>query len=205
MSPRTGRRAGASSTREAVLEAARRRFAGHGYEAATIRAIAADAGVDPALVHHFYGSKEQLFVAAMHLRAVPSQLIARMVRDGPDRLGERIARSVLELWDAPQGQESGVVALLRSAMTNDAATRMLKEFVTSTVLGLIVDVLDVPDAAYRASLVASQLVGLGVVKYVVRIEPLASTPLEDLVVAIGPTLQRYLTEDVRVGAATAGD
>jgi AcrR family transcriptional regulator len=188
-----------------VLEAARRRFAGHGYEAATIRAIAADAGVDPALVHHFYGSKEQLFVAAMHLRAVPSQLIARMVRDGPDRLGERIARSVLELWDAPQGQESGVVALLRSAMTNDAATRMLKEFVTSTVLGLIVDVLEVPDAAYRASLVASQLVGLGVVKYVVRIEPLASTPLEDLVVAIGPTLQRYLTEDVRVGAATAGD
>ena len=158
-SRRTGRRSGESTTREAILETARTRFAKHGYDGATIRGIAADAGVDPALVHHFYGSKARLFVDAMRFPVVPSEVLGRAAEAGRDRLGESILRTVLDLWDAPETREQSI-ALLRSAVTNERAATMLRGFVTSAILGTIAGLVEDEDAEYRATLVASQILGL---------------------------------------------
>jgi len=195
-SGRTGRRAGDSGTREAILEAARGRFADHGYDGATIRGIAADAGVDPALVHHFYGTKERLFVAAMRFPVVPSEILERVVAAEPERIGETIVRTVLGVWEGPDTRDQ-TLALLRSAVTNERAAAMLRGFVTTAILGTIAGVVPAEDAEYRAALVASQIVGLGFARFVIGIEPLASTSVEDLAAAVGPTVQRYVTGDLR--------
>jgi AcrR family transcriptional regulator len=193
---RSGRRSGESGTREAILEAARARFADHGYDGATIRGIAADADVDPALVHHYFGTKERLFVDAMRFPVVPSEALATVVGSDRERLGEAIARVVLGVWETPE-LRSQAEALLRSAVTNDRAAAMLRSFVTSTILRMVAEGLDDEDAEYRASLVASQIIGLGIARYVVALEPLAEASVGDVAAAIGPTLQRYLTGPVR--------
>ncbi|HEX6231270.1 MAG TPA: TetR family transcriptional regulator [Actinomycetota bacterium] len=193
---RTGRRAGASGTREAILEAARGRFADRGYEGASIRAIAADARVDPALVYHFFGSKERLFVEATRFPVVPSEVLEGVVDSDPGRLGETIVRTVLGVWESDDSR-SQAEALLRSAVTNEQAASMLRGFVSSTILRIVASAIDDEDAEYRASLVAGQVVGLGIARYVVALQPLATASVEDLVAAIGPALQRYLTGDVR--------
>jgi AcrR family transcriptional regulator len=196
VSPRTGRRAGGGDTRTAIAAAAREEFARSGYDGATIRAIARVAGVDPALVHHYFATKERLFVAVMPFPAVPSEILAEVVAASPDRWGVMIARIVVGLWDSPQAKTT-MLALLRSAMSTDTATRMLREFVTTAILGRLAEALSVPDAAYRASLVGSQIIGIGMARFVIGLEPLASVSGDDLVAAIAPTLQRYLTGDVR--------
>jgi AcrR family transcriptional regulator len=193
---RTGRRSGESTTREAILAAARARFAEHGYEGATIRGIAADAGVDPALVHHFYGTKERLFVAAMRFPIVPSEALGPALEAGRDRLGETIVRTVLGLWSQPDTLEQ-TVGLLRAAVTNEQAADLLRGFVESAILATVAGFVDDDDAGYRTSLVATQIVGLGLARFVLRLEPLASVDDEDLVAAIAPTVQRYLTGDIR--------
>jgi AcrR family transcriptional regulator len=193
---RTGRRSGESTTREAILEAARARFAEHGYDGATIRGIAADAGVDPALVHHFHGTKERLFVAAMRFPIVPSEALAPALEAGRDRLGETIVRTVLGLWSQAEAREQ-TIGLLRAAVTNDQAAEMLRGFVKAAILGTVAGFVDDEDAEYRTSLVATQIVGLGLARFVLRLEPVASADDEDLVAAIAPTVQRYLTGDVR--------
>ena len=193
---RSGRRSGESGTRQAILEAARRRFAEHGFDGATIRGIATDAGVDPALVHHFYGSKEKLFVVAMRFPIVPSEVLSRVAGAERDRLGEAIVRTVLGVWEADETRAQSL-ALLRSAVTNERAAAMLRQFVSSAILGNVAMFAEEEDAGYRASLVASQIVGLGIARYVVGLEPLASATPDELVAAIGPTVQRYLTGEVR--------
>ena len=198
MSPRTGRRAGESGTREAILDAARSRFAGSGYDGATIRAIAADAGVDPALVHHFYGTKEKLFVAAMHFPIVPSEVLRDVVGSSRQRRGEAIVRTVLGIWDDPPARVTAL-GLLRSAVTNEGAARMLREFVSDAILSLVARAAEPDDADFRAALVASQVVGLGFARLVLELEPVASASVDELARAIGPTLQRYLTGDLRQG------
>jgi AcrR family transcriptional regulator len=225
---RTGRRSGDSGTREAILEAARQQFAGHGYDKATIRGIAAAAGVDPALVHHYFGAKERLFTTAMRLPVVPSEIIASIVGTGqpgqaatggkgePARagsaegtdLGERMVRSAVGVWDSEEVQAS-FIGLLRSALTNEKAAAMLREFVTTTIIGTIARAAGVPveghgdEARYRASLAASQMIGLAVARYVLKLQPVASATPDELAVAVGPTLQRYLTGDLtRVAART---
>jgi AcrR family transcriptional regulator len=201
-----GRRAGESRTREAILDAARRRFGEQGYDGATIRGIAADAGVNPALVHHFYGSKERLFAAAMRLPMVPSELITSVLgaeRDRlgdqfPSRIGEILIGTMLQAWDVA-GIRTAFLGLLRSAATTDQGVVMLREFVASTIVASLTQVAGLGDDAegrYRATLVASQVVGLGFARYVLGLEPLASATTEDLVAAIGPTVQRYLTGDL---------
>jgi AcrR family transcriptional regulator len=192
---RTGRRAGDSGTRQAILDAARRQFATHGYDGATIRGIAADAGVDPALVHHFHGTKEKLFVTALRFPVVPSEVLPNVLASPPDQVGHAAVRTILELWESPE-TKAQAVALLRSAVTNERAAEMLRQFVTSAILGSIAMVAQREDAAFRASLVASQIVGLGIARYVIGLEPLVSASTEELVAAIGPTLQRYLTGEI---------
>ncbi len=202
---RTGRRAGDSGTREAILAASRKRFAGHGYDGATIRGIAADAGVDPALVHHFYGTKERLFAAAMRLPVVPGELLGAALAAGPanpgETLGEHLVRTVLQAWEVHEIRDV-FVGLIRSASTSTQATTMLREFVTEAIVSRLSAVArpgggaDPAGARYRASLVASQVVGLGLTRYVLGLEPLAAADLDALVAAVGPTVDRYLTGDL---------
>src|SRR5215208_6879198 len=158
---RTGRRPGVSGTREAILDAARRAFAEHGYQHATIRGVADLAGVDPALVHHYYGTKQALFVAAVQLPVNPvSQLMAVLAED-PGQAGERMVELFLSIWDH--------------------AAAMLREFITEEVLGQIAHRLGSPDAQLRATLVGSQIIGLAMARYIVKVEPLASAPAAQVV------------------------
>jgi AcrR family transcriptional regulator len=196
--PRTGRRAGDSGTRAAILESARRQFAANGYDSATIRAIAAGAGVDPALVHHFYGSKERLFAAAMQLPVVPSEVIAAALADGARppgvTVGEHIARSALTLWETPGVRES-FQGLLRSAVTSEQAATMLREFLTEAILGPVASLAGQADpggASFRASLVATQMLGLAIARYLLKFGPVATASHDELVAAIGPAIDRYL-------------
>ncbi|MET7949609.1 TetR family transcriptional regulator [Micromonospora sp. NPDC005324] len=193
MTRRTGRRPGNPGTREAILDAARTAFAERGYDAASIRGIAGTAQVDPALVHHYFGSKDQLFLAAMNFPVDPGQLVPRVLAGDRDGVGERMVRIFLGVWDSPAG--SAAQALLRSAVSNEWTARLLREFVTTQVLRRVLENLDVDPAELplRGSLVATQMIGLAMMRHVVRLEPVASADPETLVAAIGPTIQRYLT------------
>lgn len=178
----------------ALLEAARSAFIDQGYEGATVRAIAARAGVDPAMVNHWFGGKEGLFTASVSIPVDPAHLIPRLLEGDRDRLGERIVRSFLTVWDTAGGGE--FAALARSVASHDGAVRMLREFVTTVVFGRITGALDVDRPELRASLCGTQIVGLGMMRYVVRLEPLSSADHDTVAAAIGPTLQRYLTGDI---------
>ena len=192
---RTGRRAGESGSKGAILEAARATFSDRGYDGATVRDIARRAEVDPALVHHFYGTKEQLFAAAMQLPVDPTIAIPLLLEPGVAGLGERLVRFFLGLCEAG-GAHSPFLALLRGAASHERSAAMLRGFITRAVLGRIAASLDRPDAELRVTLVGSQLVGLAMVRYVVRVEPLASAEHDTVVAALAPTLQRYLTADL---------
>ncbi len=193
---RSGRRPGNPDTRDAILTAARRIFAEKGFDKASIRAIATDAGVDPALVHHYFGTKDKLFLATINAPIDPSKLIPQALEGPLEEAGERLVRMMLSVWDSPAG--AAAVTLLRSAMSNDWTARLMREFVVTQVLrrAVTVLVLDPAEAPLRTALVASQISGLAVTRYVLKVEPLASAPPEVLVAAIGPTVQRYLTGDL---------
>lgn len=195
---RTGRRPGNQDTREAILTAAREAFADRGFDGASIRAIAAAAGVDPALVHHYFGTKDQLFLDAMQAPFDPADALSTVLEKGPDGVGERLIRTILTVWDSPAGGPA--VAIVRSAVSNELFARMLREFVTHRILKKIAKGLDLDPAerATRTSLVASQLAGLIVMRYIVKLEPVASLSADALATLIGPTVQRYLTEPLPV-------
>ncbi|MFE3290537.1 TetR family transcriptional regulator [Rhodococcus sp. NPDC059234] len=190
---RSGRRPGKQGTRDEILGAARRAFAQSGYDAATIRAVAESAGVDPALVHHYFGTKEKLFLATMDAPVDPRRYVDRII-DGPrEHLAERLLRTVLALWDSPRG--SAVIALLRSSIAHEWSAKLLREFLLERALRPIVESVEQdPDLArWRANLVAAQLMGLASMRYLLVLEPIASAPHERIVELIGPNLQRYLT------------
>jgi AcrR family transcriptional regulator len=193
---RTGRRPGNQDTREAILAAARKAFNERGYDKASIRQIAGLAEVDPALVHHYFGSKDKLFLAAMDAPIDPAEVIPQVFAGGTDGVGERLVRMFLTVWDSPGG--GAAVAIMRSALSHDWSARMLREFVTSQILRRIVQNLEIDpkEAPTRASLAASQMVGLAMARYIVKIEPIASLPREAVVAAVGPTIQRYLAGPV---------
>ncbi|MFU8854565.1 TetR family transcriptional regulator [Micromonospora sp. SL1-18] len=199
MARRTGRRPGKPGTREAILAAAREAFAERGFDAASIRAIAAAAGVDPALVHHYFGTKEELFRATVAIPIDPAELLPAVLAAGPAGAGERLVRTFLTVWDSPVG--GAAVALLRSAMSSEWTARLLREFLVTQVLRRVLDQLDLDPAErqLRGALVASQIAGLAMMRYVIRLEPVASADPEALASAIGPTIQRYLTGDLAKG------
>lgn len=188
---RSGRRSGDSGTREAILIAARTSFGAAGYAGTTIRGVAREAGVDPALVHHFFGSKDSLFAAALSLPVDPTELVPQLLADGPHGLGERLVRTFLSVWDATPGQ-GPMLALLRSAVSDEAAAATLRELM-ARIIGRLVAGLGSDQPPLRTSLVTSQMVGLAVARYVVRLEPLATAGADVLAPALGPTLDRYLT------------
>jgi AcrR family transcriptional regulator len=192
---RTGRRPGESGTRDAILEAARREFAQHGYDRATIRGVARGAGVDPALVHYFFGTKTELFTAAMQLPINPAELVQTLLAGEPELIGERLIGTFLAVWDHAATRDV-FIGLLRSAVTDDHAAALLREFAVRELFGRVAAALGTPDAELRASLVFSQIFGLAVARYILRIEPLASTPGQVVAAAVGPTIQRYITGDL---------
>lgn len=194
---RTGRRPGRQDTREAILAAARTAFAEKGFDGASIRHIAGEAGVDPALVHHYFGTKDQLFVAAMDFPLDPAKILPQVAAGGIDGLGERLVRMFITIWDGPAGKAG--VALVRSAMRSDLAARLLREFLTTQVLRRVLDHLDIDPAEVptRGNLVASQMIGLAVVRYVIKLEPLASADPEAVVAAVAPNIQRYLEQPIK--------
>ncbi|GAA1916922.1 TetR family transcriptional regulator [Microbacterium aoyamense] len=190
---RRGRpRAGEPSARDDIVDAAVAEFADLGYDGATIRGIAARAGVDSALVHHYFGTKADLFGHTIGAPMRPDVDIPSMLGGPRDVLGERIVRYVLEAWERPEVQKRGVV-LLRSAIGNKLATPLLAGFLSRELLGRIADALETPDAALRASLVASQIAGLLVARYVLKLPALAAASVDELVARVGPNVQTYLT------------
>lgn len=167
-------------------------FGERGYDGASVRAIAAAAEVDPALVHHYFGTKEKLFLAAMDIPFDPS-IIADAVTDetSGEGIGERAIRTFLGVWSQPASR-APILALLRSAMQHEAAARLMRQFVTRAILGRVLVAFEgVPNGALRAEAMVSQLIGLAITRYVVKLEPIASVPDEELVRLIAPVLQRY--------------
>ncbi|MVU83084.1 TetR family transcriptional regulator [Nocardia sp. ET3-3] len=192
---RSGRRPGNSGTREAILDAARVRFAEVGFDKASIRSIATAAGVDPALVHHYFGTKHQLFAAALQLPVDPQTILSGFAAVPRTELGTHIVRTVVTIWDSPAGMPA--VAAIRSLLASDDPT-LARTFLLEIVLKEIRPLVDSPPGtgAKRAALAASQLAGLLVTRKILRLEPIASMPVEELAATVGPTLQRYFTGDL---------
>ncbi|RFA10244.1 TetR family transcriptional regulator [Subtercola boreus] len=190
---RRGRRPGPNDTRGAILDAARSRFAADGYAAATIRRIALDAGVDAALVMRFYGSKDDLFAAAM---SVPTDALQRLANafDGPtEQLGERVTRAYLTLWEGSPSEYEPLLAMFRSAVNHEQAAAQLREFLQARfVEGIVPRLGDVPDAALRVSAASSLLLGVVVGRRIVKVQPVVEEDLETLVKLIAPAVQIVL-------------
>lgn len=191
---RSGRRPGNQDTRQSILEAARQIFAERGFDKASIRAIATEAKVDPALVHHYFGTKDKLFLESMNAPINPGELVPQALAGPREEAGERLVRMALTVWDSPAG--TAALALFRSAMSNEWTARLLREFVITQVLrkAVVEMSLDPAEAPMRTALLATQIAGLLTTRYVLKIEPVASAPAESLVKAIGPNVQRFLTE-----------
>jgi AcrR family transcriptional regulator len=189
---RTGRRPGAGGTREKILAAARSQFGKHGYEGATLRGIARSARVDPKLVLHYFDSKEGVFEAAMDFPFDPAAAIPAILEPGLDGLGIRLARFFLDIWDSPSGARAH--ALVRSVVANESAAALMRDFASREILARVAEALELDHPRVRASLAASQLIGIAMLRYVVKVEPLASAPPAQLAEWIGPTLQRFFTD-----------
>ncbi|MBB3676682.1 TetR family transcriptional regulator [Modestobacter versicolor] len=187
-----------------MLAAARTAFAEKGFDGASIRVIATAAGVDPALVHHYFGSKDKLFLAAIEAPADPADLLPELLAGGTADLGANVVRLLLRVWDGPA--RAAGLALVRSAVSNEWAARLLREFLVSQVLRRVVGTLGLSpaEAQARGSLVASQLIGVVMGRYVLQVEPLASASADELAAAVGPTVQRYLTGDVDLRGMVPG-
>jgi AcrR family transcriptional regulator len=187
-----GRRPGTADTRGEILDAARHEFAEKGYDGASVRGIARAASVDAALVHHYFGSKEQVFVAAMALPVDPGAVLPDLLAGDPAELGERFARLFIGLWSDEAFREP-MLALLRSATTSERGAQMLREFVGAAFLSRVATAVEGPDAALRTATAAAQLVGIVLLRYVIGVPPLAAATDEEIVALVAPTLQRYLS------------
>lgn len=197
MVPRVGRRPGKQDTRETILVAARDAFAEQGYDGASIRLIAARAYVDPALVHHYFGTKAQLFRAAVRAPIDPEALLPQIFAEGPDRVPENLVRTFVHVWEGPVTGPA-MRSLLRSAVAHRRTGRLLREFFTTQVIrraaAHLDELVDPSEIPLRASLVAGQLFGLALTRYVLEFEPLASAPSDTVVAAVAPSVRRYLFE-----------
>jgi AcrR family transcriptional regulator len=188
-----GRRPGETKTREAILEAARSSFARAAYDRTTIRQIAGEAGVDPALVMHFFATKQDLFEAAMDLPFdAEAAVVALLESAEEDRLGEAFVRMFFSIWEDPHTGPR-MVGLIRSAVSYELAAERVRHLLHARILGPLATALDASEPELRAELASSQLVGIGLARYVLRFEPLASTDAETLIAALAPAIQRYLT------------
>ncbi|KQX77542.1 MULTISPECIES: TetR family transcriptional regulator [Streptomyces] len=195
---RRGRPSGAATStgpdaRTRILAAARTEFAGRGYDKTSIRGIAKEAGVDAALVHHYFGTKDEVFAAAIEVSFEPALVVPDILAGPVESMGERLARTFIGVWEDP-ATRAPLLAILRSALTHEAAAKVLRGFVLRRLLERIAADLDVPDPTFRAEMAASHMIGIAILRYVLRAEPLASADPEKIIAMAAPTLQRYLTE-----------
>ncbi|MFJ1751054.1 TetR family transcriptional regulator [Streptomyces sp. NPDC088116] len=181
------------SAQQKILDAARAEFAERGYDKTSIRGIAKAAGVDPALVHHYFGTKDEVFAAAIEVSFEPALDVPAVLSGDPDHIGERLARYFVAVWENPVTR-APLLAIIRSALTHETAANVLRTFVLRRLLGRIAEELDVPNPTFRAELAASHMLGIAFLRYVIRAEPLASADTEEIITMVAPTLQRYLTE-----------
>jgi AcrR family transcriptional regulator len=189
-----GRRPGSPDTRAAILDAARALFATSGLSGTSVRAVAARAGVDPALVHHYFGTKDDLFMAALALPFDPRELLGPVVAQGADGAADRLLRVFLSVWDDPELQVP-MIALARS-LTDPSSRELMRDGFIKVVIGPLADALGIDEPERRMPLVASQVMGLILMRYLLAVEPLASMPADELVATYAPTIQRYLTGPV---------
>ena len=190
---RAGRWRTGQQNRQRIIDAARERFMRDGYDGATVRAIAADAGVDVAMVYYFFDSKEGLFTAsALTGPEHPLHQLATLLDEGTDQIGPRLVHGFLEHWDEGAAYEP-LLTLWRSAAIQPRARKVLHDSLAGPIAERVAAEFGVADAELRVELVASHLAGLAFARYQLKIEPIASTSVEDLVAWLGPTVQRYLT------------
>lgn len=159
-----------------------------------MRGIAAVAGVDPALIPHYFGSKEGVFRAAVEFPIDPSVFIPRLLAPGIEGLGERLVLFFLETWDSPAG--ASLLGLIRSVVSSELAADLMREFVTREVLGPLAAAIKADQPQLRASLVATQMIGLAILRYVIKVDAVKRASPAELARWIGPNIQRYLTEPV---------
>ena len=202
---RTGRRPGQPDTRGAILTAARRLFAAHGLKGASVRQIAAEAGVDPALVHHYFGTKDGLFRAALEIPIEPAVLLQEVFADGVEAAPERLVRMFLRVWDDPQ-TGAAMASFLRTAVSTEESAAMARQFFRGVVLKAArarLDHLDPDEVETRVSLVLAQMLGLVMARRIIKAEPLVDLPAEQLVALVTPTVARYLLDDLPLGDGAA--
>ena len=180
-------------TREAIAAAAARLFAEQGFDRTSVRAIAREAEVDPALVTHYFGSKQRLFVEVSRLPLDPELVVEQVVSGERATVGARLAGLMLGVLETSDGRER-VTALVRAAASEPAAAEAVRQLIETGLIGPIAHALGSDRPELRTTLAGTQFVGLVMARYVVGVEPLASTPPDDVARAIAPVLQRYLTE-----------
>ncbi|MGK5532597.1 TetR family transcriptional regulator [Streptomyces sp. URMC 129] len=184
---------GAPGARELILDSARTEFSERGYDKASIRGIARGAGVNPALVHHYFGTKEQMFAAAVAAAAAPAtEGLPAADHCRTEELGERLTRVFFGVWENPTTRRP-LLAVVRSAVSNETAAAIFRTFVARQLLGRVTDSLDAPDAELRTELAATQLIGVAFLRYVFRAEPIAGADEEELIRRVAPVVQHHLT------------
>jgi AcrR family transcriptional regulator len=183
----------APATRDSILEAAREEFSERGYEKTSVRGIAKVAGVDSALVHHYFGTKEQVFEAAIEVVLAPALAASTELGDGPlDGVGERMTRFIFGVWENPTTR-TPLLAIVRSAFNNEVAAAIFRRLIATQLLRRVAQQVDLPDAELRAELAAAQLVGIAMLRYVIKVEPLASADAEWIIERVAPVVQGHLT------------
>lgn len=190
---RTGRRVGSPDTRAEIIEAAKAVFAEMGYDRATIRRIARTADVDPSLIYHYFETKDTLFAASIHLPVAPSETLKQAFAEGEEDLGRRLAEIFFSIWEQDEARAS-LLGILRSAMGGeDQALTAFRQFLTTALLDQIAPMIPGENARLRAELMASHLVGIAITRYVVKLEPIASAPVDQIIELVAPRIQSYAT------------
>ncbi|MFF3377951.1 TetR family transcriptional regulator [Streptomyces sp. NPDC002680] len=184
--------ADAPAARDRILAAAREEFSERGYEKTSVRGIAKAAGVDSALVHHYFGTKEQVFEASIEVAVGPLLSAPGSIAEGPlDGVGERLARFFFGVWENPATRKA-LLAIVRSAMNNEAAAGVFRRLISTQLLRRVAAQLNLPDAELRAELAAAQLVGIAMLRYVIKVEPLASADPDQIIKRVAPVIQAHL-------------
>ena len=194
-SARSGRRPGPTGTRDAILRAARAAFGADGYGATSLRGVARDAGVDPTLVIHFFGTKAGLFTAAVGWPFEPEEEMRRVVADGPGSIGTNLARMFVRHWE-DERDRSPIVAVLHVATGDPAGAALMREYLVEHLLRPLIAALGADQPELRAGMIVSQLIGLGVTRYVLGYEPLVSAPVDTVVELLAGGIQRVVDEPI---------
>jgi AcrR family transcriptional regulator len=183
--------AAGEGAREGIVQAARRAFAERGYDDVSLRAVARDAGVDPALIHHYFPDKAELFASTMAIPIRPDRIVAEILAGPRDAIGASVIRAIVTRFDDP-AVRGPVLTLVRTALGHEFAARMLRQFLLREVLHRIAETLELPDGELRASFAATQIIGLIIARYGIRIEPLADASTDEVVARVGPVVQWHL-------------